>query len=82
MFNFHPNHSALSDLLLFCKCKSPGNTKLIPLNYDYNSESIEEKHTAYLLSKDNKRKKKINLAFAPRGEKKKKSFRAASSGFL
>jgi len=55
MFNFHPHYLARSDLFLVCKCKSTGNTELIPLNYDYNSESIEEKHAAYLPSKDNKR---------------------------
>lgn len=65
MFNFHSNNLALSDLFLFCKCKSTG----IPPNYDYNAESTEEKHSAYLPSKDNKRKKKINLAIAPRKKK-------------
>lgn len=48
MFNFYPNHLALSDLFLFCKCKITRNTKLIPQNYDYKSESTEEKHAASL----------------------------------
>lgn len=78
MLNFHPNHLALSDLFLLCKCTSTGNTNLIPLNYVYSSESIEEKHAAYLPSKDNKRKKKSTWLLHP----EKKSFRGASNGFL
>lgn len=49
MFNFHPNNLAFSNL--------EENTNLIPLNSDYNSESIEEKHTGYLPSKDKNREK-------------------------
>lgn len=51
MFNFHPKHLAFANL--------EENTKLIPLYSDYNSESIEEKHTSDLPSKDTQKKKKL-----------------------